>query len=93
METEDFEKLKEQILFEAFSIFFAKENSRWTERSEAKRFARWKKENKEVIQSLPWEAIIRIYADPPGIAFLAGRERQNLVFGIVKTIRDAKNGP
>lgn len=90
METEDFEKLKEQILFEAFSVLFVKENSRWTERSESRRFVRWKAENTEVIEAIPWEAIIRIYAHPPVIAFLAERRRQDIVFGIVKMIRDTE---
>ncbi|MBP9751335.1 MAG: hypothetical protein KBD19_00550 [Candidatus Moranbacteria bacterium] len=63
-----------------------------TERLENTLFERWKTEYAEEIEALPWKAIIRIHTDPPGIALLADRKRQDLVFGIVKTIRDTKNG-
>lgn len=88
MKTGDFERAKEDILFETFSVLFAKKNSRWTKRSEARRFARWKTEHAETIGAFPWEAIVRIYTNPPGIALLADRKRQDIVFGIVKAIRE-----
>ena len=97
METEDFENLKGRILFEAFSLFryfvLGRKRLPRTAALENTLFERWKAEHAETIRSLPWKAIVHIYTNPQGIAFLAGKERQNLVFGIVKTIRDAKNIP
>jgi hypothetical protein len=96
METHAFKKRKEQVLFEVFSAFryfvLGKKKMPRTERLENTLFERWKTEYAEEIEALPWKAIIRIHTDPPGIALLADRKRQDLVFGIVKTIRDTKNG-
>lgn len=97
MGTSAFEKRKEQILFEVFSAFryfvLGEKKMPRTERLEKALFERWEMEHTEAIEALPWKAIIRIHTDPPGIALLADKKRQDLVFSIVKTIRDAKNGP
>lgn len=96
MEALAFEKSKELILFETFFVFryfvLGKKRLPRTTTSENTLFERWKTEHAETIEAIPWEAIIRIYADPPGIALLADRKRQDIVFGIVKAIRDTKNG-
>lgn len=87
METEDLEKVKDDILFEAFSVLFASENSRWTERSEARRFNRWKTEHAKAIDALPWERIVPLYDVPNGVTFHIWGRRMDLVFSIAKNIR------
>lgn len=86
METDDFEKLKEQILFEVFSVFTCKNHAR-TERSETRRFSRWKTEHTKAIDALPWERIVPLYDAPNGVTFRIWDRRMDLVFSIVKGIR------
>jgi hypothetical protein len=94
MERNEPYELKDRILFETFSVFrhfvLGKKKMPRTERSENALFERWKVEHAETIETLPWEAIIRIYADPPGITLLANTKRRNLIFAIVKTIAETE---
>jgi len=90
METNQLEKMEEEVLFGVFSIFryfiLGKKRAPKTERAEAKQFKQWKSKYETILRSLPWEMIIRIYVNPSNVAILAQRKREELVFGIVKFI-------